>query len=410
MAFRKRNVAVQRSPVGQQDTTSASPPTPSPAAPWIPGLRPSPLTGQPTTSTGLASLDGHLGGHAGLPLGCSILVEEAGTTDFSGTLLKFFAAEGIVQGHHVHVVGIGQHWTRELPGLVGSADVPVQDPEEPPINTGGDEKMKIAWRYERLGQHDASRPGGVLPSRTPSAAAAASTSQPGSFCHAFDLAKKLSVGSTAHVTHIPVSAMTPASESPFTNVVRTILGLVQSESADSVHRIVIPSILSPAYYPSHATSPEHFLRFLHSLRAIQRQFSDRVVVMATLPTELFPRNSGLTRWAEHLCDGVMELQPFPHIMDAANSLAESGGARNNEDQPQGMLKFHKLPALTERGAGSTLGAGVGDDLAFTLSRRKLVIRPFSLPPMEQEVGETSKAGSNSESGGMKNIKKSDIEF
>lgn len=126
--------------------------------------------------------------------------------------------------------------------------------------------------------------------------------------------------------------------------------------------------------------------------------------MASVPTELYSRNSGTIRWVEHLCDGVIELQPFPH-MD--NSLAESGGARTGEEQPQGMFKFHKLPALTERGAGSSGTVGVGDDLTFTLSRRKFVVRPFSLPPMEQEQNET--AGSN-ESSGMSSIKKSDIEF
>lgn len=48
-----------------------------------------------------------------------------------------------------------------------------------------------------------------------------------------------------------------------------------------------------------------------------------------------------------------------------------------------MLKVHKLPISTERGEGGA-GAGnsLGEDLAFTVSRRKFVVNPFSLPPME----------------------------
>jgi elongator complex protein 4 len=110
-----------------------------------PGIRPSPLDGRPTTSTGAPSLDGLLAGHAGLALGNSLLLEEGGTTDYAGTLLRYYAAEGVVQGHAVHVIGVGEHWGRELPGLVGAA----AGEEEKGVEKA---KMKIAWRYERLGE------------------------------------------------------------------------------------------------------------------------------------------------------------------------------------------------------------------------------------------------------------------
>ena len=115
--------------------------------------------------------------------------------------------------------------------------------------------------------------------------------------------------------------------------------------------------------------------------------------MITLPLDLYPRNSGLVRWAEILSDGVLELTPFPHLMDASNNLAESGGARQDEEQPQGLVKVHKLPINTERGEGGA-GAGnsIGDDLAFTVSRRKFVIKPFSLPPMEGDQDAQKEAG------------------
>jgi elongator complex protein 4 len=80
-------------------------------------------------------------------------------------------------------------------------------------------------------------------------------------------------------------------------------------------------------------------------------------------------------------------------MDASNALPESGGARTSEEQPQGMVKVHKTPINTERGEG---GAGVvnsvGEDLAFTVSRRKFAIKPFSLPPLEGDQEAQKEAG------------------
>src|SRR5947209_16150679 len=116
MSFRKRNVAVS-SPKDQE----VRPGKAQEDASWT-GTRPSPLDGRLTTSTGTHSLDGLLAGHAGLALGTSLLVEEHGTTDFAGYLARYFAAEGVVQGHQVHVLGMHEGWGRELPGL-GTGEV-----------------------------------------------------------------------------------------------------------------------------------------------------------------------------------------------------------------------------------------------------------------------------------------------
>lgn len=50
-----------------------------------------------------------------------------------------------------------------------------------------------------------------------------------------------------------------------------------------------------------------------------------------------------------------------------------------------MLKVHRLPVFHEKGGGGGGSGGVGDDLAFTVSRRKFVIKPFSLPPVEGDT-------------------------
>jgi len=106
---------------------------------------------------------------------------------------------------------------------------------------------------------------------------------------------------------------------------------------------------------------------------------------------------------EILSDGVIELVPFPHTMDTGPTLTTSGAATSQEEKPQGMVKVHCLPIFHEKGGGGVGGAGVGDDMAFTVSRRKFIIKPFSLPPVE---GDTE-----AQAGGVDVVKtKVDIDF
>src|SRR5271170_2897137 len=115
MSFRKRNIVVS-------SPGNASLPSKNAEKAAVAGTRSSPLDGRLTTSTGTRSLDALLAGHAGLVLGTSMLIEEAGTTDFGGVILRYYAAEGAVQGHHVHVLGLSEAWARELPGLAATAE------------------------------------------------------------------------------------------------------------------------------------------------------------------------------------------------------------------------------------------------------------------------------------------------
>ena len=76
-------------------------------------------------------------------------------------------------------------------------------------------------------------------------------------------------------------------------------------------------------------------------------------------------------------DGVIELAPFPHN----NSLGTGGEGRKadkDDEKPQGLVRVEKLPVATERGQGG----GRGEDRAFWVSRRRFVIKPFNLPPVE----------------------------
>lgn len=142
MAFRKRNVAVGRGSSEISESASAT-------KNKIHGVRPSSLSSQAVTSTGCHSLDSLLGGHGGLALGCSLLIEESGTTDFAGALLRFYVAQGLCHGHVIHVVGVGERWIRELPGIVEEKEK--SKGKDADVDYG---RMKIAWRYEGQSKFD----------------------------------------------------------------------------------------------------------------------------------------------------------------------------------------------------------------------------------------------------------------
>jgi elongator complex protein 4 len=131
-------------------------------------------------------------------------------------------------------------------------------------------------------------------------------------------------------------------------------------------------------YPPHASDPRHLLSFLHALRALLRQYSTFTILLS-YPLALYPRHNPLTRWTEHLCDGIIQLQPFPHAYSTDASPSSSSSSKG-EEKMQGLLKVLKVPVLSERG----VGVGGGEDMAFAVGRRKFDIRPFHLPPMEGE--------------------------
>lgn len=166
--------------------------------------------------------------------------------------------------------------------------------------------------------------------------------------------------------------------SPFRPVLEKLSSAITNSLPDTVHRIVLPSLLSPVMYPPHASSPQHVLQFLHSLRALLSRHRERVTAMATLPTSLYPRSTGLVRWMEILQDGVIELSPFPHSTETNPSYVQTGPGVS-EDPPQGLLHIHRLPVLHDSGSGLPAAE---NDWTFSLSRRKFNIKPFNLPPLE----------------------------
>ena len=169
----------------------------------------------------------------------------------------------------------------------------------------------------------------------------------------------------------------------------------------------LPSLLSPLLYPATAFQPHHLLSLFHSLRSLLSSHAN-LTIITSLPLPLSPRSSGLTRWLELLHDGVIELSPFPHSADALDNSVVRGPSGTAEEPPQGLLRLHRLPILHDRGSGRR---AYDDDWTFTLSRRKLTIKPFNLPPIEgdQDAQQQGAAGGKDEKGNTK-PKKADMEF
>lgn len=210
------------------------------------------------------------------------------------------------------------------------------------------------------------------------------------FCHAFDLTKRLASASiqgtiSATPASIPQSLSSESKEkqSPLKIFIQTLQGKLQNSPPSTIHRAIVPSLLSPTLYPPGACQPAEVLQFIHALRALLRQHCARLTALITLPVTLFPRNNGVTRWVELLSDGVLEMIPLPPKLGAAQPSPNSES--KVQEHSQGILRVHSLPVFHEKGGGGAENHHFREDLSFHLSGTKgLVIQPYVLPPMEEE--------------------------
>lgn len=88
---------------------------------------------------------------------------------------------------------------------------------------------------------------------------------------------------------------------------------------------------------------------------------------------------------EILTDGVFELAPFPHTIEVGPLTTTTGAATAQEETPQGIMKLHRLPIFHEKGGGGGGNGEISNDFAFTVSKRKFAIKPFSLPPVDGDT-------------------------
>jgi elongator complex protein 4 len=200
------------------------------------------------------------------------------------------------------------------------------------------------------------------------------------FNHSFDLTKRLKPPSSSP----PITYLPPA-RSCFPDLDRIAEFAKSNPSVPA--RLVLPSLLSPIIYLPTAATPELLIPFLHRLLALLRTLPTLTAV-ASFPLALFPRGTAITRWLERLFDGVISLDPFSHSFSANAEVADSTSTSKSqtEEALQGLLRLRKLPIVTERGTGT----GKSDDMAFAFSRKRLIIKPFNLPPLDagpEDTGE-----------------------
>lgn len=196
------------------------------------------------------------------------------------------------------------------------------------------------------------------------------------FCHSFDLSKRLESGHIAGSLHAsPVGAEgAHSSRTPLKAFLDSTRTQIEKSAPGSIHRIVVPGLLSPTVYGSAACHPREVLQFLQRLRALLRRYHGQVVALITIPVSLFPRSTGLTRWVELLSDGVFELTPLQRQSQVALEPWK-------EDKSQGLIRVHSLPIFHEKGGGLE-GSWSREDLSFKLSASSgIVITPYSLPPV-----------------------------
>jgi elongator complex protein 4 len=201
------------------------------------------------------------------------------------------------------------------------------------------------------------------------------------FCHAYTLTTHLESSDVKGQLHdnqlsppFELALRSAATASPFGMFLKSVRTQLESSSPTEIHRICVPGILSPSLYSSAVCHPSEILQFLHGLRSLLRQFPTRLSAVLTLPTSLYPRTTGIVRWMELLCDGVVEIIP---LQESSATPTQAKG----DDAIQGFFRIHSLPVHHEKGGGSE-SFHSRENLSFRLSVSSgLVIKPYSLPPV-----------------------------
>ncbi|KAI9168411.1 Elongator subunit elp4 [Blastocladiella emersonii ATCC 22665] len=380
------------SPAPTAPPAAAATTAPRPALP--PGVKLSPHNALALLSTGVGSLDDLLGG--GLPLGTLLVIEEDRATGYAQLLLQYFIAQGIQHGHHVLVASADE----DPSSLVAGAPAPVDPATASRTRKGaafeaaraaasvkegssgaaaGEERMKIAWRYQNLPKIESR-------AEPPASTAAA-------YCGTLDITKKLSyadLAAAAEIVHLVDLRDTPT---PLADLYRSIVETVESHgflatatpapSAPNQRRqalrIAVHAVCSPLWPVSHT---DH-LRFLHQLKGLlRRSFASAVVTWSyTAPAATRPA-------VRAQCDFAIALDAFASSERIPASLRDNPGVTG---EYTGLLAVHRLArlnALVPASAKVTSGAiSIDRSLAFQVRRKRFSIETWHLPP---ELGDESK--------------------
>jgi len=356
-----------------------------------PGVRPSLITSQPTVSTGCADLDKILQ-HQGLPVGQSLLVEESGTTDFASVILRSFTSQGVIHNRinkgefncHSIIVGLTPDWAKELPGLYKGSSKDqkkakiIENESKVSVSNLANDDMKIAWRYGLNKKADSGDSGVVAYE---------------GYCNQFDITQKLIPGpSPQDMSFIPLNE----NYLVLVNHIKKTIDHHIKSNGGKIIRLVIPNLLNPSLYNFNYSSPTFIFPFAHSLRSLLRTYSKNVVLISSLPLDLYPRESNLTNVLETLYDSVIHLQPFNQEM---SQFIEKAYKNEPSKVQHGLVNIIRLPILSEKG----LMMIHNGEYAFKNGRKKFEIEEWGIP-----VDEEAKDESKPESEGPQTTKNVDF--
>jgi elongator complex protein 4 len=353
-----------------------------------PGIKPSiVLSNVQCVSTGTKDIDTVLV-HGGLPTNCSLLVEEDGSTDFSGVLVKNYVSEGIIQNrragkivNHCIIIGMDSSYGTELYDVYAGGRkerkkklVQAQEGKISVSNINASNELKIAWRYGK----DAK----LNKDREESNNRSEEDSKYPEYCHQFDITTTIrpSPGAT-EISYVSL-------DSGYDYVLREVKSIVDRElqkgkNEEKMIRIAIPYMLNPMVYGcEEMIDLDEVTRFVFQLRKIVASYNGKITMMASMSSELYEDSNGLLDNLEALLfDAVLRLVPFPHEL---NVLMEKVYKTQREKIKQGYLDVLKVPVLSGMGFMEKRMK----EFAFKNSKSNFHVEPWSIPVEEEEVVES----------------------
>ncbi|MCL4132765.1 UNVERIFIED_CONTAM: hypothetical protein GTU68_062340 [Idotea baltica] len=324
----------------------------------IPGTKPSVHNSQLLISTGIPSFDFILGG--GLPVGSILLIEEDTFDIYSKLFMKFYLAEGLLNGHLLHLASLD-----EIPGQI-IKELPAPSNEQKPglQSDGSDETLKIAWRYQNKA---------IAEHTTP----------------VYDITKVLDVEEFRDVISLwdgssgDLGTMGKFSNPLYLSLLKNIDKTIQehdlipkgSKLKSNLLRLAIHSLVSPLWgeeYSQHEKDKKwtNITLFLTLLKSIVR--SSFSVALITVPSHLISDPVLVSR-LYGIVDFGVRLESFQGSAKETNPIFK---------EYHGLFHVNKLSAL------NTIVPNQLDSLdwAFQVKRKSIHIKRLHLPP---ELSETT---------------------
>ncbi|GAA5965745.1 hypothetical protein JCM3765_007329 [Sporobolomyces pararoseus] len=356
--------------------------------------------------TGLATIDDLFGG--GLPLSTSLLITQDYPTSYSELLLRYFITQGLESNQETLLIsskfennddGIFKVLMGNDKGTTTSSTNKTKEVEEDEEERKKEEeikeKMKIAFRYEGMKQHQT-----TLNSTTTN-----QTLRTGGeetvYCSTFDLTttRSLSSSDLSKLHSIDIDELQDTSSSPadfYNNLYQKIETFVSqngylqsSASPRKALRIAISSIGSPSWGQ---TSPPSLYTFLHRLRSLLRR--SNASSLTTFPSHLYPSTSSTPGGGSGSSISSPLLSKLSHSSDSVLSLLSTSSSptlSNLYPSHQGLITLPKLPSLSSIGLPPSNkisllknlgGGGQGREnlLGFRVKRRRFVVEVVSEEP------------------------------